>query len=517
MTQAQGANSGAINGEPAKVIDRSDVAKGAGMAALSRLGVVVEVLAQPAYTWMFGLTGYGIYVVLWAAVNIIARFLDFAMGQVLQRLVPATNDKVRAHAIVKFALLFATLMGAIAALIISLSADYVATHISSTPEQAKNMPRAIAIFAWTIPLSIFMEVATASARAMRAFGPELRLRVFWEQVARLIFAAGFFLIGFGFEGLLWAHVVSLSLIAILCVQLLGKYFDIKLLISAPVSDVWREIIHTGLAMMPSNLVRRAHNDLPPILLNFLIPGAAGATAAGLFGIARKIASIPLIVRQTFLYVLAPIASSVAAGNRRDIAPIYSFANHISLVISVPLALFLMMVAGDILTAFAPGAKAALTILLILLAARAIEAVFGPATPIIEMIGHKALPLINSAVGLILWLVFAILWVPQYGLEGMAMAVAIPVVIMTLMAVFELWQSDGISPFDSGFARGLIVTAIVCAILWGIGFLLQPFGGRIRAITLFILFWPSVWLCLRFGLDNHAKEALGKAAKKLRLI
>ena len=38
-------------------VSTSEVAKGAGLAGLARLGALIEVVAQPAYTWMFGLTG----------------------------------------------------------------------------------------------------------------------------------------------------------------------------------------------------------------------------------------------------------------------------------------------------------------------------------------------------------------------------------------------------------------------------------------------------------------------------
>ena len=43
---------------------------GAGLAGLSRAGALIEALAQPLYIWLFGLAGYGIYVVLWGAVSL---------------------------------------------------------------------------------------------------------------------------------------------------------------------------------------------------------------------------------------------------------------------------------------------------------------------------------------------------------------------------------------------------------------------------------------------------------------
>ena len=51
------------------------------------------------------------------------------------------------------------------------------------------------MFAWALPLWTFIEIATSAARARRAFGPEIRLRIFWEQIARILFAVGFFLLG----------------------------------------------------------------------------------------------------------------------------------------------------------------------------------------------------------------------------------------------------------------------------------------------------------------------------------
>jgi O-antigen/teichoic acid export membrane protein len=445
---------------PAAVVSKSDVAKGAGLAAVARLGALIEVVAQPAYTWMFGLAGYGVYVVLWAAVNILANVLDLAFGQALQRIVPATADEEEQHGAVRFALSLSTGLGVIAALAITLAAPWLAGLVAAAPEDAAALPRAIAIFAWSLPLWIFVETATAAARAKRAFGPEIRLRIFWEQVARLLFATGFYFAGMGVEGLLLGHLASLAMTAWLAWKLLARYYDPALLLKAPLPPALRRhVTATGLAMLPPALARRAYNDLPPILLNAMIPGSGGAVAAGLFGIARKIASIPLIVRQSFLYVLAPLASEQGASNRAGIAPLYSFATHISLLLAVPLAAFLILIAPDMLTGFAPGSEAALSVLVVLLLARAAEAAFGPATPIIEMIGHKGLPLFNSLVGLVLWLGLGLWLVPQYGAFGMALAVSVAVVATALLAVAELAVSDRLSPFTSGFWRAAISAAL----------------------------------------------------------
>jgi len=501
----------------AQTIDRKDVAKGAGLAAVARLGALIEVVSQPAYTWMFGLTGYGVYVVLWAAINILANLLDLAMGQAMQRIVPSSASIPERHGAVRFALLVSTGLGLFAALAIMAAAPWIAGWIATAPEDARQLPHAIAIFAWSLPLWIFVETATAAARAMRAFGPEIRLRIFWEQLARLAFAAGFFFAGFGFEGLLYGHLASLALTAWLSWRLLARYYDPALLLRAPIPNRLRaDALATGFAMLPPALARRAYNDLPPILLNLMIPGAGGAAAAGIFGIARKIASIPLIVRQSFLYVLAPLASAQAAVDRREIAPLYSFSTHISLLLAVPLAGFMILVAADMLMAFAPGSEAGLSVVIILLGARAIEAALGPATPIVEMTGHRILPLANSLAGLALWLGLGIWLVPARGAEGMAIAVSAAVVLTAILAMVELYWADRISPLGDGFWRALFAASACIALLWGMGELLAPFGQRVRALSLFALFWPALWLALRLGLLPEDKAGLGTLAQKLRL-
>lgn len=499
-------------------VSNEEVAKGAGLAALSRLGALIEVVAQPAYTWMFGITGYGVYVVLWAAINILANILDLAMGQALQRIIPADSSKERQHGAVKFALLTGTGLGIIAAICMSFSAPWLASFVASAPEQADRLPDAIAFFAWSLPLWIFVEIATAAARAKRAFGPEIRLRIFWEQVARLLFAAMFFAAGFDLIGLLIGHMLSLALTAILSVRLLGRHYDLGLLLRAPMPRVLRNaVLNSGSAMLPPAIARRAYNDLPPILLNLMVPGAAGATAAALYGIARKIASLPLIVRQSFLYVLSPLASAQAAADRSAMLPMYRFSTHLSLLLAVPLAGLLILVASDILSAFAPGASAALPVLIILLAARAGEAVIGPATPIVEMVGHRALPLVNSIIGLAIWLMLALWLVPAYGAFGMAISVSAAVVVTAWAAVIELRISDNLSPFGRGFWRAAAAGFTVLAALWIIGETLASFGAPARAIGLLLLFWPLLWLGLRYGLVDDDKIALGKFGKRLRLV
>jgi O-antigen/teichoic acid export membrane protein len=495
---------------PAAAVTRGDVARGAGLAGLSRLGALIEALAQPLYTWLFGLSTYGLYVVLWGAVNLATNIVHLSMPLALQRVVP-TEDEEGAHGAVRLALLIALIPSSLIALIVTLNADAVAAIFSAAPEDAARLPLAVALFAWALPLWTFVEVATAAARARRAFGPEIRLRIFWEQIARILFALGFFAAGAGSLGLMAAHLCSLAITALLSIRLLGRYYDLGLILRAPLP---RGLIVTGLGLLPSNLARRALIDAPPVVLNLMLPGAQGATAAGLFEIARKISTVPLIVRQAFQYVLGPLSSAQAHVDRAQIAPLYHFASRVSTALVVPLAGLLVFAGVDVLSLYRPEAQAALPLLFILVGARAVEAIVGPASAIVEMIGHRALPLLNAFIAVAIWVLLTIWLVPLYGPLGMAVAIGAATIASTYAATIQLRVSDGLTPFDYKLFQALGLALAGCALM---GLAESVLHGPARFAACALLWAGTSWLTLRYGLTRDDRLALGGLSRTLRLV
>jgi O-antigen/teichoic acid export membrane protein len=496
-------------------VTRGEVARGAGLAGLSRAGALIEALAQPLYTRLFGLETYGIYVVLWGVISLVTNFIHLSMPVALQRVVPTRGDEQAAHGAVKLALLVAVLPSLLIALAVTFNATAVAGFFSAAPDDAERLPTAIALFIWALPLWTFIEVATSAARARRAFGPEIRLRIFWEQIARILFATGFFLLGATSIGLMVAHLCSLALTALVCIPLLGRYYSLNLLVRAPVpAGLARELLVTGLALLPSNLARRALIDAPPVVLNLMLPGARGAAAAGLFEIARKISTVPLIVRQAFQYVLGPLSSAQAHVDRAQVAPLYHFASRVSTALVVPLAGLLIFAGVEILSLYQPRAAAALPVLYILVAARALEAIVGPASTIVEMIGHRGLPLLNSAIAVTLWITLALWLAPDHGALGMAVAIGVATVASTYAATLQLRISDRLSPFDRKLFHNLVLALAGVAFMAGAEWLLD---GPARFAAVFALWAITSWLTLRYGLTRGDREALGGLSRRLRLV
>jgi O-antigen/teichoic acid export membrane protein len=224
-------------------------------------------------------------------------------------------------------------------------------------------------------------------------------------------------------------------------------------------------------------------------------------------------TVPYIVRQSFQYVLAPLSSAQAHADRASIAPLYHFASRVSTVLVVPLAGLIVFTGPDILSVYRPEAVAALPLLAILCTARDAEAIVGPAGTIVEMIGHRGLPLLNSAIAFLLWFALAVWLTPGAEAIGMAIAVSVAIVISTWAAAIELKLSDGLTPFDRKLFQCLVVA------LTGVGAMAlveYVTGGPYRFVSNMLLWAITSWFTLRYGLTREDRLALGGLSRRLGL-
>jgi len=494
------------------------VAKGAGTALLARAGGVIEIISQPLYVWLFGLPTYGLYMVLWSAVNLVENIADMGMTSALQRVVPQARDDAERAGALRQAMILGLLPCIVIALAASLGARWIAEIVNVAPKDRDDLATGIAIFAWALPFWAYVEIATSALRARKAFGPEIRLRVMWEQILRMVGACLLAALGAGTLGLLIAHLCSLAITCLFSTRLLARYYRLDLVLrGASLPPMAAKTFYAGISVLPSNIVNRLFSDAPPLILNLIIPGAAGASAAGLFAIARKIASGVQLIRQAFSYVMAPLASEAVRHDIRHVAEIYGFATRLTIVVATPVVCTIAGGGRALLALFGASAQTAYFALALLTFTRLIEAIAGQASAIQSVISRYHHPLVGSAIGLAVSLALGALLLPQGGMNGMAIAVSAGIAVSVLTPMVQLWHHQRLHPFAPPFARAAIVAAAVGAAIFVVSELLWPLHHTIRIGIGGLLLIGGIWLSGRFGLSYEDKLALGKTARKLRLL
>ena len=495
------------------------VAKGLGTTVLARLGAVVEIVAQPLYVLMFGLAGYGLYAVLWATVNLIENIFDMGMTSAMQRTVPQSASDAEAAAALRTAMLFG--VGpclVVAALVAAFAAD-LAPFLNVADHDRPLVVPAIRLFVWALPLWAFVEIATSAMRARMVFGAEIRLRIVWEQIMRLVFAGLFFAGGLGLKGLFIAHLCSLAITALLCARLLARYYRLAdFWRGGRGSEIERHTLWAGLSTLPSNIIARLFGDAPALILNLLLPGAAGAAAAGLFTIARKLSSVVQLVRTAFVYVMAPLAASAEREDRAQVADIYAYATRLIAAIALPLAAVLAAGSSSLLSLFGPQAHVAQAAVIILLFARAFEAVLGISMPVLQVVAAFRHQLTASLCGVIValgagWLIVGHL----DALTGVTLAMSIGLVVMAATPMLQLAISEKLHPFDSRFPAVALRGTAITGAAGAMALLASRLPDPVALPLIVLIAAAAIWLAIRFTLPEGDRASLGKVGRTLRLI
>ena len=149
-----------------------------------------------------------------------------------------------------------------------------------------------------------------------------------------------------------AHLCSLALTALLCLPLLGRYYDLRP--AAPRADparaLARNLLGSGFGLLPANLARRAADRR-----------AAGGAQPDAARRARRRRRRPVRDRAQALDRAARSSarpSNMCSGrsssaqahvDRAQIAPLYHFASRVSTALVVPLAGLLVFAGADILS------------------------------------------------------------------------------------------------------------------------------------------------------------------------
>lgn len=495
----------------------SVVAKSAGLAFLGKLGAVIEPLGVILFANLYGAGTLGVFMLFWGYVMISTGASDLATTTALQRFVPATKDETRIHEVLKASLLISGTLSLSLAAALTFFAPTIALYINAGDAITEDLPTIIRIYAWAIPLWCYIEVTTAAVRARRAFGPEVKVRIFYEQGLRILAGVFFFYAGATHYGLFFAHLVALFVAGILSTRLLGQHYSLRQVIAArPSRALYRELIQFGSPMTGSNVIKRLHSNFPIFVLNALIPGAAGAIAVAVYAVARKIVSSLQVIRQSFEYVIAPLASAEnAMKDRASLRDMYAFATRIIISLFLPVGMAVFALRHDIAALVGPTFVGAGVLVGILSIGRAFEAATGPSQALQEMLAKSRVSLINGTIGFVISGALMIWMTPIWGAVGAAIATAIGINIPSFLSLLQLNRVYHLNPYDKRILRPLGWSFIGAAIVFGAVYAASDFdiGARFAAGLISLL--GAYYLLLKIGYSERDAATFGKITRWVR--
>ena len=177
------------------------------------------------------------------------------------------------------------------------------------------------------------------------------------------------------------------------------------------------------------------------LLFALVAGAASAAAVGALRVSMQIVLvIALVVTTGETYISAKVAGDLRAGRPDLVWRRHRRATLAMGLVLGPLLLVCILFPGQLLgLAFGPKFVIAGPALAIMAAGQATRIATGPIGGLLMMSGHEKWLLRLTIVGLVLLVVLALWLVPIWGLEGAAVAQALPTVFRNVTSYIVAWR------------------------------------------------------------------------------
>ncbi|RMD87048.1 MAG: hypothetical protein D6807_08600, partial [Alphaproteobacteria bacterium] len=319
------------------------------------------------------------------------------------------------------------------------------------------------------------------------------------------------------SGLFLAHVVSMALAVLLAWRLLGRFFDRRRLFAVPTDRaLFRRMLHYALPMIPATLIQRFFSELPVVLLNVLVPGAAGAAAAGYYSIARKISSFLQVIHTSFDYVIAPLAAYRAgATGVQAVEDMYAYSTRLMMAIGILAAAAVLAARGALLNGVGIAAGEVANALAILVVGRLVSFLFGQAPAIVRTISSTYWSLANGLAGLAVMVALLLVLVGSHGTAGAAFAAAAGMVTSAALAFVEVACLARILPYSRQMWRPLLVSLLLGAAILVTGRTVAGVAPAMQFAILLATFLLALALFIRYGLTHEDAAAFGRLGRALR--
>jgi O-antigen/teichoic acid export membrane protein len=407
--------------------------------------------------------------------SLLSEFADLGTGQGLIYFGPkieVEKGEEQSLPLFWFVLRFVMGMSVVLGLVLFVAAPWI-TQSAGKPE----LTGLLQIMAATFPLSLFWPVVYKYCVARFQIVPGIIYGDFIRPISRVVFLGLLILVGARFTALaLTEFLVGLTMLLTgiwLVKHLWGKHLVVGKLDRAQKL----EVLHYSLPFLPLNMSRGER--VLTIILGFFLP----ADAIGIFTVALKTAAVSQVILTGLNFVFRPMVTKLYA--KKDftaLKQVYKAITRWIFLMTLPLTLFFIGYPNAILGIFGKTFTAGSSVLVIIAIGYLFEYGTSATQVIINMTGKSWLSLFNQICSFVIITVMAAFLVPLYGINGAAVAVALGIIVINLLRLYQSYLIVGFTPYSSYLIRP-IAAAVFSILLLAIFF---PFGTLLT-------FWELVFL------------------------
>ena len=437
------------------------ITKGAGITAFSLVFMNLMAFVNNAViTRTLGADPYGLYVLATRVFELVTIASLLGFRPTIVKFLSGYKAKEEGSFIkgtFLYCLKILILVSVLVTLVVASLSFPISTQIFGKPELSKYL----AMLLLLVPVQVLLWYFSSSLQGIKKIQQQVTITNIVLPVLFLVLISLFFIGGFKLDGLIYAHILTVTIIAAVLF-----YFS-KQSILAPYKEQKKMVERAALWKFSLPLYFNSFLGTSIRLSPVLIMGLFIANKEiGIFNIAMRLAGLVFFMVMAFQLIFSPTISELFAKNEKKmIANLSKSITKWIFTISFGVFILLLVYHRQVLTIFGDDFIAGSKALFILLVAELINALTGLTSIIILMSGRSRVILFNSLLGLAVIVLITFWLTPVYGILGPAIAYFAYVIVVNLLRLVELWYFEKIHPFRLDFVKPLLAGIVGFVIIF----------------------------------------------------
>ncbi len=397
------------------------------------------------------------------------------------------------------AILSALKMGSISGLVFMIIQIALAGWLSEDIfNQSSLLTKVIAIHALSLPFYIIIHISAFSTQAFKL----LKYKIVVTEIQNPLILLLAMVVCYFFYSAESAIIIPVVISAVLgCVTIsmfLKKISGVNIL-SVQNGKFDRNLLTYSLPIMFISILGTVLHWTDVFMLGYF----TDTSTVGLYHPAARTAGIIRIVLMSFMGIYGPIMAEMYAKNlQMEMEHLYKLVTRWITTFSLPFAILILIYPKKVMLIFGGDFIIGYPILMILVMAAFIQAIFGVGGTTLNMTGFPKINLLNTftACGLNIGLNFYL--IPTMGGMGAATATLITLSFIAFIRIIQNWKFLQLTPWSPKLVKPIIAGILA----FGTGYLVKgsimPFHTILTLISggfiIVIVFFTTLWL---LGLDE----------------
>lgn len=417
--------------------------------------LVVGLVFQVYLAKYLGASGLGVYGLLESGVGVVTSLLGFGIAQTVMRFIPGhiqNNQISEVRTLIRKGIIYLGISGLGGLLLVWLILPLVKRQWPTLQGYETEM----ICMSLMIPLGM---LTFLSSQVLRGFFDVVHVVIgttFLQLSLKVIFAVLLFNAGLQILGYVWAVIISTFLSLLWMIFGIRRHLSVYTETPGCVTKILPEWKNYAKVMYSNSLLSFWSAPLDRFLLGIFL----GVNAVGVLMVVKMIYILPGVFLQMFLAIVAPmLASAYASDKMEEVNRIYQLCTDWVVRISIPLIVFLIIFAEQILKIFGDNFMSeGVTLLRIMLIAQLINLLCGPIGSVLNMCGlEKKMFRINTFSVIISALIMVGL-VPLFGLNGVGISVLFGIAYSNIAAIYEAKNEFYFKWWNQNFIQWMIPLA-----------------------------------------------------------